>query len=226
MKTYLDEEACKQGAPLRTMITAEEARLMKGVLNRLEVRLWNGDTPWIDRLDPYGNWVIYIPSSEGISTHPWQFISSVPPTDDTSGHIFGIVKAGLALVQWDIYKCFIETTDVDPNQKYIGGITESTDKEGYIAIEVSEDNRFFWIEFSIDGTDITATWKSGGIIPATGLGFPKGTQGMFPSTPAIYNVPILEFPWLEEDLEADPPVEGRITGCVEHMQSDVHLPRL
>lgn len=60
-KTKLNTRTCGSGKPLRSMFTGQEALLIKGFLNGFEVRTWNGSYPFIDRNDPNGEWVIYIP---------------------------------------------------------------------------------------------------------------------------------------------------------------------
>ena len=57
----LDETTCRPRSPLRKMWTAGEARLVKHVLTNLEVRQWDRSYTEVDRSDPFGNWIIWIP---------------------------------------------------------------------------------------------------------------------------------------------------------------------
>jgi len=50
------------------MWTAGEARLVKHVLTNLEVRQWDRSYTEVDRSDPFGNWVIWIPFGTGGGT--------------------------------------------------------------------------------------------------------------------------------------------------------------
>ncbi|OQB34670.1 MAG: hypothetical protein BWY06_03397 [Candidatus Latescibacteria bacterium ADurb.Bin168] len=61
----LDETTCRPRSPLRKMWTAGEARLVKHVLTNLEVRQWDRSYTEVDRSDPFGNWVIWIPFGTG-----------------------------------------------------------------------------------------------------------------------------------------------------------------
>ena len=64
----LDETTCRPRSPLRKMWTAGEARLVKHVLTNLEVRQWDRSYTEVDRSDPFGNWVIWIPFGTGGGT--------------------------------------------------------------------------------------------------------------------------------------------------------------
>lgn len=63
--TALMESTCRPGAPVRDLWTAEEARLVKRVLNSLCVRMWNKPYCEVDRSDPGGEWSIFIPFYAG-----------------------------------------------------------------------------------------------------------------------------------------------------------------
>lgn len=64
----LNESSCYRGAPARSLWTAEEARLVKQFLNTFSIRQWNKPYTEVDRSDPGGNWVLYIPQSGGGSS--------------------------------------------------------------------------------------------------------------------------------------------------------------
>lgn len=64
MMHLLDETSCTKGAPLRSLWTADEARMVKRILNNLTVRQRSIPSTEIER-DPDGNWTIWIPIGEG-----------------------------------------------------------------------------------------------------------------------------------------------------------------
>lgn len=56
----LDETSCAKGKPLRTLWTADEARMVKHILNNLTVKQWNLPSTEVER-DLSGDWTIWIP---------------------------------------------------------------------------------------------------------------------------------------------------------------------
>ncbi len=83
----LDETRCRPGAPLKRMITAEEAAIIKRFINGFRVESWNGSAPFIDRSHPYGEYTIYIPRSggggAGVDYSKWAFGYSLGFDADT-----------------------------------------------------------------------------------------------------------------------------------------------
>ena len=61
----LDENTCSRGMPIRKLFSAEEARLVKRFINSFRVRMWEGNYPFVDRSDPLGEYVIYLPRALG-----------------------------------------------------------------------------------------------------------------------------------------------------------------
>ena len=60
----LDETSCAKGKPLRSLWTADEARMVKHILNNLTVKQWNLPSTEVER-DPSGDWTIWIPEGGG-----------------------------------------------------------------------------------------------------------------------------------------------------------------
>lgn len=60
----LDETTCTKGAPLRQLWTADEARMVKHILNNLTVKQWNLPSTEVER-DLSGDWTIWIPEGGG-----------------------------------------------------------------------------------------------------------------------------------------------------------------
>ena len=70
----LDETSCAKGKPLRSLWTADEARMVKHILNNLTVKQWNLPSTEVER-DLSGDWTIWIPeggtsSSEDVAGTP------------------------------------------------------------------------------------------------------------------------------------------------------------
>ena len=63
----LDETSCAKGKPLRTLWTADEARLVKRILNNLTVKQWNLPSTEVER-DLSGDWTIWIPEGGAAAT--------------------------------------------------------------------------------------------------------------------------------------------------------------
>jgi hypothetical protein len=59
--SYLREDTCRRGVPLRRLWTAEEARTVKAFINNLRVQIWNLPYTEVDA----DNAVIYIPQGGG-----------------------------------------------------------------------------------------------------------------------------------------------------------------
>ena len=60
----LDETSCAKGKPLRSLWTADEARMVKHILNNLTVKQWNLPSTEVER-DLSGDWTIWIPEGGG-----------------------------------------------------------------------------------------------------------------------------------------------------------------
>ena len=64
---FLDETSCAKGKPLRTLWTADEARMVKHILNNLTVKQWNLPSTEVER-DLSGDWTIWIPEGGAAAT--------------------------------------------------------------------------------------------------------------------------------------------------------------
>ena len=80
----LDETSCAKGKPLRTLWTADEARLVKRILNNLTVKQWNLPSTEVER-DLSGDWTIWIPEGGGGSTGDYAFKLSATENMDGNG---------------------------------------------------------------------------------------------------------------------------------------------
>lgn len=80
----LDETSCAKGKPLRSLWTADEARMVKHILNNLTVKQWNLPSTEVER-DPSGNWTIWIPSGSSGSTGDYAFKLSATENMDGNG---------------------------------------------------------------------------------------------------------------------------------------------
>ena len=124
----LDETTCRPRSPLRKMWTADEARLVKHVLTNLEVRQWDKSYTEVDRSDPFGNWIIWIPEG-GAASGAW------------SGFVWY-----LGDLKWDFSK-----VDADPDGEALEGGLGAALKGIYLVIEL-ETGDFQWAD-SVSGIE-------------------------------------------------------------------------
>ncbi len=91
----LDETSCAKGKPLRTLWTADEARLVKRILNNLTVKQWNLPSTEVER-DLSGDWTIWIPEggSGGTSTSAYRSYFKVADASTEIGGCIVAVKDG------------------------------------------------------------------------------------------------------------------------------------
>jgi hypothetical protein len=80
----LDETSCAKGKPLRTLWTADEARLVKRILNNLTVKQWNLPSTEVER-DLSGDWTIWIPEGGGGTEGDYAFKLSATENMDENG---------------------------------------------------------------------------------------------------------------------------------------------
>lgn len=66
----LDETSCAKGKPIRSLWTADEARMVKHILNNLTVKQWNLPSTEVER-DMSGDWTIWIPEGGGGGHGEW-----------------------------------------------------------------------------------------------------------------------------------------------------------
>ena len=78
----LDETSCAKGKPLRSLWTADEARMVKHILNNLTVKQWNLPSTEVER-DPSGDWTIWIP--EGGDTEG-DYAFKITATEELDGN--------------------------------------------------------------------------------------------------------------------------------------------
>jgi len=126
----LDETTCRPRSPLRKMWTADEARLVKHVLTNLEVRQWDKSYTEVDRSDPFGNWIIWIPEGGGGAA---------------SGAWSGFVWY-LGDLKWDFSK-----VDADPDGEALEGGLGAALEGIYLVIEL-ETGDFQWAD-SVSGIE-------------------------------------------------------------------------
>jgi len=156
---------------------------------------------------------------------PWRF----EQRNLTSGWI----HPGLILVRWDIW--VVDTTPYIYNWVSVNPEGDSSDSSGAEAADhrmlidnlgngLGQARSHWWIEFELDGADITANLRQGAAWPSMVTGDNYGPGG-YPSTPAYYNVPLLSFETaVEQDSSGND--EDRITTWHQHQWSSIKLPRL
>lgn len=79
----LDETSCAKGKPLRSLWTADEARMVKHILNNLTVKQWNLPSTEVER-DLSGDWTIWIP--EGGSGTEGDYAFKITATENMDGN--------------------------------------------------------------------------------------------------------------------------------------------
>ena len=80
----LDETSCAKGKPLRSLWTADEARMVKHILNNLTVKQWNLPSTEVER-DLSGDWTIWIPEGGGGTEGDYAFKLSATEELDGNG---------------------------------------------------------------------------------------------------------------------------------------------
>ena len=91
----LDETSCAKGKPLRSLWTADEARMVKHILNNLTVKQWNLPSTEVER-DLSGDWTIWIPEggSGGTSAYRSYFRVINASTTDPDVCKIGVTSGG------------------------------------------------------------------------------------------------------------------------------------
>lgn len=91
----LDETSCAKGKPLRSLWTADEARMVKHILNNLTVKQWNLPSTEVER-DLSGDWTIWIPEggSGGTSAYRSYFRVINASTTDPAACKIGVTDGG------------------------------------------------------------------------------------------------------------------------------------
>ena len=79
----LDETSCAKGKPLRSLWTADEARMVKHILNNLTVKQWNLPSTEVER-DLSGDWTIWIPEGGGGTEGDYAF--KITATENMDGN--------------------------------------------------------------------------------------------------------------------------------------------
>lgn len=125
---FLDETSCAKGKPLRTLWTADEARMVKHILNNLTVKQWNLPSTEVER-DLSGDWTIWIPEGGGAASGAW------------SGFVWY-----LGDLKWDFSK-----VDADPDGEALEGGLGAALKGIYLVIEL-ETGDFQWAD-SVSGIE-------------------------------------------------------------------------
>ena len=124
----LDETSCATGKPLRSLWTADEARMVKHILNNLTVKQWNLPSTEVER-DPSGDWTIWIPEGGGAASGAW------------SGFVWY-----LGDLKWDFSK-----VDADPDGEALEGGLGAALEGIYLVIEL-ETGDFQWAD-SVSGIE-------------------------------------------------------------------------
>lgn len=123
----LDETSCTKGKPLRSLWTADEARMVKHILNNLTVKQWNLPSTEVER-NPSGDWTIWIPEG-GAASGAW------------SGFVWY-----LGDLKWDFSK-----VDADPDGEALEGGLGAALEGIYLVIEL-ETGDFQWAD-SVSGIE-------------------------------------------------------------------------
>ena len=83
--TVLNESSCRRGVAANRLFSADEARMIKRILNTLSVQEWDLPYTQVDRSDASGAWVIYIPKRNAISTDNYMFHVTAAQKLDANG---------------------------------------------------------------------------------------------------------------------------------------------
>ena len=132
---FLDETSCAKGKPIRSLWTADEARMVKHILNNLTVKQWNLPSTEVER-DLSGDWTIWIPGGGAASWSgfvwylgdlKWDFskVDADPTKEDAEGGL-GAALEGIYLVikletgdfQWADDMTGIEGVSTDTHSFY------------------------------------------------------------------------------------------------------------
>ncbi len=130
---FLDETSCAKGKPIRSLWTADEARMVKHILNNLTVRQWNLPSTEVER-DLSGDWTIWIPGGGGGA---W------------SGFVWY-----LGDLKWDFSK-----VDADPDGEALEGGLGAALKGIYLVIEL-ETGDFQWADSVSEIEGVSASTHS------------------------------------------------------------------
>ncbi len=132
---FLDETSCAKGKPIRSRWTADEARMVKHILNNLTVKQWNLPSTEVER-DPSGDWTIWIPEGGG-GAASW------------SGFVWY-----LGDLKWDFSK-----VDADPDGEALEGGLGAALKGIYLVIEL-ETGDFQWADSVSEIEGVSASTHS------------------------------------------------------------------
>lgn len=167
MNGVFDETKCTKGASIKAQWSAEEARLVKRILNNLSVRQWDHSYTEIER-EPSGDWIIWIPfgNASGASASS-EYASFFKVYDASAG---GACKIGVK-----------DGSAVDPLVGKCGYVWANGDRYGVDAYEsvAIEAAGSIWVwrvdEVGAEGFDtyVETTTSS---TPPTGGGFAYRTR--------------------------------------------------
>ena len=91
MNGVFDETKCTKGASIKAQWSAEEARLVKRILNNISVRQWDHSYTEIER-EPSGDWIIWIPYGAASAAASSEYASFFKVYDASAG---GSCKIGV-----------------------------------------------------------------------------------------------------------------------------------
>lgn len=142
---FLDETSCAKGKPLRTLWTADEARLVKHILNNLTVKQWNLPSTEVER-DLSGDWTIWIPEGgggggAGTSAYRSYFRVVDASTTDPAVCKIGVTNGSAAMLD-PLGSC--GTVKINNERADVAAVTETLSAAG---------TYYVWIHSWIDAED-------------------------------------------------------------------------
>lgn len=138
----LDETSCAKGKPLRTLWTADEARLVKHILNNLTVKQWNLPSTEVER-DLSGDWTIWIPEGGAAATATYRSYFRVIDASTTDPDVCKVgVTNGSAAMLDPLGSC--GTVKINNERADVAAVTETLSAAG---------TYYVWIHSWIDAED-------------------------------------------------------------------------
>jgi hypothetical protein len=137
----LDETSCAKGKPIRSLWTADEARMVKHILNNLTVKQWNLPSTEVER-DMSGDWTIWIPSgSSSVMSYSSYFRVINASTTDPDTTIIGVTNGSAAMLD-PVGNC--GTVKINGERVDVDAATETVSSDGVY---------YVWIHSWIDAVD-------------------------------------------------------------------------
>lgn len=139
----LDETSCAKGKPIRSLWTADEARMVKHILNNLTVKQWNLPSTEVER-DMSGDWTIWIPSGSSVSSamsYSSYFRVINASTTDPNTAIIGVTNGSAAMLD-PLGSC--GTVKINNERADVAAVTEALSAAG---------TYYVWIHCWIDAEE-------------------------------------------------------------------------